>query len=439
MVSTKELIKKFIPAGLLHAYHFSKAKLAAFFYRFPSRKLLVIGVTGTKGKSSVANFIWAGLQASSIKTGLLSTSIIRIGDRDSLNRFHMTMPGPFTVQKLLREMVDRGCRAAIVETTSEGILQYRHQDIIYDILVFTNLTPEHIEAHGSFEKYREAKQIIFRELSRAPRKFLDSFGHTLKTIIVNADSPEAKHFLEFPADKKITYGAADSRADIRAEHIKDSSMGVAFVVDKMPVKLMLAGDFNAINALPAIAVGKALGLKTSDIIQGIQGLATIPGRMEFIEREPFMVVVDYAHEAAGMQAVCVAARGYLKKNGRLILLFGAPGGGRDKRKRPLMGAVAAAKADIIILTTDDPYDEDPRTIIEQIASGMPDTENKPENIYKIPDRRDAIRMALKLAHPGDAVLLLGMGAEQSMLINGKSIPWDDRAVAREEFSLLVNA
>lgn len=411
-------------------YHWLMAYAAAFYYRFPSRKLIVIGITGTKGKSTTVNFVWSGLTSAGLKSGLFSTANIRIGNRESPNIYHMTMPSPFIIQKFLSHAILEKCTAAIIETTSEGILQFRHKGINYDFLIFTNLTPEHIRSHGSFENYRAAKQLIFENLSKTSRKFLNG-SKIPKVIIANADSDEALNFLKFAADKKVTYGTKNNSSDIKANNVKETKSGVAFEVNGKKISLKLLGAFNVLNALPAIALGEVLKLNEKDIIKGLEDLSAIPGRMEVMQQEPFTVIVDYAHEKESLNALLNSADA-LKKSGKIILLIGAEGGGRDKTKRPIMGEVGARRADYLVVSNVDPYEERPTAIIKDIADGATSCGMKVDkNLFLIEDREEGIRKAIFLAHPGDLVLITGKGSEQSMIIGKRRIPWDDRAVLRK--------
>lgn len=398
----KSLLKKIIPEPVVLAYHYLVAWTAALVHGFPGRKMTVIGVTGTKGKTTTANFIWAVLTAGGQKTGLISTANIRIGDQSSLNYYHMTMPGRFAIQKTMARMVRAGCTHCIVETTSEGLKQFRHVGIPYRIGVFTNLTPEHLPSHGgSFEKYKTAKGKMFQHLD---------------TIIANGDDPNADYFLSFPAKKKITFHKTD--------------------FDTKKFKLGILGDFNIPNALPAIIIGRELGIPDADIARGLADLTLIPGRMEVIdEGQPFTVIVDYAHEKMSITNVLETARQMAGAEANVIILLGAEGGGRDKRKRPIMGELAGQLADYVICSNVDPYDDDPTLIVEDIAmAAEAQGKVRGKNLFVIEDRRLGIRKALELAESGNVVLITGKGAEQSMIIDGKSIPWDDRSVVREELA-----
>lgn len=424
----KELIKKILGERLILLYHLLVAKLACLIYRNPSKKLTVIGITGTKGKTTTANYIWAVLNEGGIKTGLLSTVHFGVGNKVELNDKHMTMPGRFFVQKKLGEMVDAGCTHAVIETPSEGIKQHRHSCIDYSTAIFTSLTPEHLASHGgSFQKYKEAKGKLFATLS----------AHNGKTLIIaNSDDEHASYFLSFAADKKITY-ALNSPADHTPQDINETADTVSFNLGGSQFTLHTPGRFNIYNALPAIIIARSLGISDAKINEGFKNLGTIPGRMEEIEtsKQGFRVFVDYAHEAASLTAVLKTAR-KLAGEHSVIVLTGGQGGGRDKSKRPAMGAVAAELADFCIVANEDPYDDDPLEIIEDIARAAehPPTGGdkvRGQNLFAIEDRREGIKKALELANVGDVVLITGKGAEQTMIVKGKALPWDDRKITQE--------
>ncbi|MDE2079346.1 MAG: UDP-N-acetylmuramoyl-L-alanyl-D-glutamate--2,6-diaminopimelate ligase [Patescibacteria group bacterium] len=433
----KKIIKTIVPERFILWYHYLVALFATAYYGFPGKRMVVIGVTGTKGKTSASNFIWACLTAGGKRTGLLSTANIRIGERELLNERHMTMPGPLTIQRLMAEMVRAGCTVCIVETTSEGLKQYRHIGAYYDIAVFTNLFPEHLRSHGgSFEAYRKAKEKMFRALS-SHRKILNG-KPVEKVIIANADSEHASAFLQYPADKKITYGVRSQSAEYAARDIKEETDGVRFTVSGAPFRLAIPGIFNALNALPAIIIGRLLGVDDTAIACGLSALTVIPGRMEKIDvGQNFTVFVDYAHEKESMTRALEAVNAMKRAGARTIVLLGAEGGGRDTAKRPAMGERAGALADYVIVSNVDPYDDDPKTILEDIARASEQTGKVRErDLFVIEDRREGIAKAFALAKSGDTVLLTGKGAEQSMIIGEKRLAWDDRMVAREELAKL---
>jgi len=399
----KELIKKFIPSWLLSFYHFILAFLGALIYGFPSRKLKVIGITGTNGKTTVTEMTSKILEKARYKVASLNSIRFKIGSEEWKNKLRMTMPGRFFIQRFLRKAVDANCQYAILEVTSEGIKQNRHRFINFDLAVFTNLAPEHIEAHGSFEKYKEAKGKLFQS--------------TKNIHVINIDDKNSGYFLKFPAKKKITFGL--KKGDFNLKNTQ--------------FKLNLIGDFNFYNALAAICVGISQGIKFETCKKAIEEFRGIPGRMELVISEPFKVFVDYAFTPNALEKVYQTLTYKLKnlKTEKLICVFGACGGGRDKWKRPILGEIAAKYCDEVIMTNEDPYDEDPMEIINQITCGAG------KKAKKILDRREAIREALKLAKENDIVVITGKGCETSICIaGGKKIPWDDRQVVREEFQKL---
>lgn len=436
-MSIKSKIKQLIPEQLISFYHFCLAAAASFYCGFPSKKMVVIGVTGTKGKTSAANFIWSVLNAAGYSAGLIGTANIRIGDIELPNKYHMTMPGRFILQGLLKKMASAGCKYCIVETTSEGIKQWRHYGIYYDIAVFTNLSPEHLQAHGgSFENYKIAKGKIFASLMKSGSS-AQAGKKTKKIIIANRDCPHAEYYLNFCADKKLTFGLSEG-VDFRAREIKNTPDGLSFLVGANQYNINIPGNFNVYNALPAIVIGSELEIPNDKIKEGLENLKIIPGRMERInEGQKFLVFVDYAHEQEGMSAALDTARDLAGQSGKVIVLLGSEGGGRDKAKRPILGEIAAKKADFTIVSNVDPYEDNPLEICEDIAKAAEKFGKiRNENLFVIEDRRQGIRKVLSLAKENDVVLITGKGAEQSIIIGGKSHPWDDRVVVREELNRL---
>jgi len=435
----KIIIKHLTPSWTLHTYHYLLALAGACLYRFPSQQMVVIGITGTKGKTSTANFIHTTLNASGHKTGIISTANIKIGTEESLNKYHMTMPGRFTIHKLMRQMVNTGCTHCVVETTSEGLKQYRHIGIAYDYAIFTNLTPEHLTSHGgSFEKYKETKGKLFKAVADRKTKIIS--GKTIpKTIIANADSDHASYFLNFEVDKKITY-SNQNKGNVNANEIGTTTHGISFKADNHQYTSPILGTFNVENILPAIIVAQEEGGTPEQINVGLNNLKSIPGRMEIIDvGQDFTVIVDYAHEKESMTRVLDTGRSIVGSTHKVIVLLGAEGGGRDKAKRPIMGALAGQKADFVIVSNVDPYDDNPQEILEDIAKAS--TENGKtlnQNLFVIADRRAGIAQALSLANSGDIVLITGKGAEQSMILGNQTIPWDDRVVVREELENQFN-
>ncbi|MCH8741316.1 UDP-N-acetylmuramoyl-L-alanyl-D-glutamate--2,6-diaminopimelate ligase [Patescibacteria group bacterium] len=437
----KDFLKKFIPSFLFSWYHFCLAFLGAVFYGFPSRfrpalrefggqarKLIVIGVTGTNGKSTVVELTAKILEEAGYKIASLSSIQFKIGEKAWPNLLKMTMPGRFQLQKFLRQALDSGCKYAVLEVTSEGIKQYRHKFIDFDVAVFTNLTPEHIEAHGSFEKYREAKGKFFQS--------------TKGIHIINLDDENSDYFLKFSANKKWTYGLEagnsignDTNYKIQATNYKIEQSGTTFEVQNMTFYLKLLGSFNIYNALAAICVGLSQEISLENCKVALEKVKGISGRMEKVISEPFKVFVDYAFTPAALEKVYKTLNDLKAKNQTLepktICVLGAAGGGRDKWKRPVLGELASQYCDEIIITNEDPYNENPMEIINQVAEGckMP--------TKKILDRREAIRKAMQSAQPEDLVIITGKGSEPLMCVaGGRKISWDDRKIVREEFKKL---
>lgn len=433
----KELIKKFIPKFLLNGYHYSLAILAKWIYGHPSQYMLVIGVTGTAGKSSTCYFTAQILEQAGYKVGMTSTTLFKIGNQEWLNDKKMTMLGRLQTQQMLKRMRQAGCQIAIIETSSQGIEQYRHIGINYDWLIFTNLYPEHIEAHGGFENYQHAKGKLFKRLNQLPRKNFQPFGKIKKTIMVNIDDEHADYFLNFAADKKVTYGLKKP-ADISWQNYEFN----------------LLGAYNKYNVLAGIAAAKELKVAEQQIKTAISHLKPLPGRLEFIANNlGIKIIVDYSFEPQAVAKLYQTVKEIEYK--KIIHVFGSTGGGRDKARRPLLGQLAAQQADIIIVTNEDPYDEDPKAIIAQVVEGAMGNNfqfpisnfqtilkfqihNSNKTVYAILDRRQAIRQALELTQPGDLILITGKGAEQAMCVaHNKMIPWDDRQVVREELAKLA--
>lgn len=436
----KRIIRNLLPASILDWYHLALARLANTWYGRPSHWLTVIGVTGTNGKSTTVEFISQMLRASGATVGHLATTSIRIGEREWLNDTKMTMLGRFALQRYLKAMLKAGCQYVVIEVTSQGLVQHRAEGIEFDMAVFTNLTPEHIEAHGSFENYAQAKQILFRHVgNRLPKKVN---SHDVPTInIVNLDDANARRYADFPATKH--FGFTTQHADavvanqsvVQATNVKTDAMGSRFMIQSVPFRLPVAGAYNLGNALAAICIGLSLGYRLNEVAEWIAMLKPTPGRLERIDSDqPFTVIVDQAPEPTSVQNVFGAVAAFKPK--RIIHVFGSAGGGRDKARRPILGRLSIEHAAVSIITNEDPYDEDPLTIMKEIAAGAAQAGGLvDQNLFVIPERREAIRMALSLAQPGDLVLITGKGCEQAIMTkDNKKIPWDDRVVVREELA-----
>ena len=412
------------------------ASVAAWWYRAPSRELGVVGVTGTDGKTTTAFLAAAILEAGGISTGFITTAAGKVGSLRTANPEHVTTPEAPQLQQILRAMVQAGNRAAVVETTSHGLALYRVAEIAYDVAIFTNLTHEHLELHGTFEAYREAKLRLFRGLGDdPPAKRLDRAWP--RVAIVNADDPAAPLFVEAGTKagaRVITYGET-GRADVRATNVEDGprslSMDVATPRWAGAVDLRLAGRFNVYNALAGVALGEALELDRALICEGLAAVQGVPGRMERVDcGQPFTVVVDYAHSPGSLEKVLdVLAPMASPPGGGLIAVFGSAGE-RDVEKRPMMGRIAGERCRLVVVTDEDPRGEDGAGIIAEIASGAEIAGKRPgEDLLCIADRRAAIETAFGRAQAGDVVLLAGKGHEQTIIMGDGPRPWDERSEA----------
>lgn len=421
LYNTKQIMPKWLYKFFAPAYHFTLAFIGAALYRFPSRDLFVIGITGTKGKTSTVEFLNTILEEAGYNTAVASTLRFKIGNTSKQNLFKMTMPGRYFLQKFMRDAVNNKCTHAIIEMTSEGAKQHRHRFIALNAFVFTNLSPEHIESHGSYEKYVRAKLSIAKLISSSQKN--ETF------LVVNSDDKESSRFIE--AGKKATHKNTYSLSD--AEPYTVGTHKSSFTFNGETITLHFPGLFNIYNALAAATLAKALGIETAVIKRGLEKLTKIRGRMEYVTEEsaPFDVVVDYAHTADSLQKVFES---FPNKN--LTCVFGATGGGRDIWKRPEMGRVAARYCKKIILTDDDPYDEDRMKIINEIKIGI-DKENEenlqvdPEVVVE-PDRKKAINLAISQAQDGEVVILAGKGTDPYLMgPHNTKIKWDDAQFAKE--------
>ena len=480
MAAVKEIIKKILPKSWLLTYHYWLAQIAAMVYWYPSKKMIVIGVTGTNGKSTTVNLIAKILEetdpagglssGAGNKVGIVSTVNFKVGDKEWLNPLKMTMPGRFYLQRLLRQMVRAGCGYVVLETSSEGLLQYRHLGIDYDAAVFTNLAPEHLDAHGGFDNYKKTKLKLPAQVANRPTKKIN--GRPVKRVLVaNLDDRHAADFLDFEVDERYGYtaqsnvaasvsslrvrpwrtkqsdGTATLRDDVGARsdrveavelnNFKISEDGISFAVQKTQFNLKLLGTFDLYNAGAAITTAQALGIELETARTALEKVDNVPGRLERIDRgQPFVVVVDYSPEPASLSEVYKTLKHW--NHNKIIHLLGSTGGGRDTGRRPILGYIAGTHADYVVVTNEDPYDDDPQEIIDDVAVGAVQAGlTEGEEVFKFLDRREGIKKALSLAQGSDLVLITGKGSEQAMVVKGnKKIPWDDREVVREELEKL---
>lgn len=404
---------------LKNIYHFLLAWLGSVIYNRPSRKIFVLGVTGTKGKSTALELINAVLEKAGKQTALLSSLRKKIGDQSAPNLSGNTMPGRFAIQRFLAQAAKTGCQYALIEVTSQGVSQHRHRFIDWDAAAITNLAPEHIEAHGSFEKYRQAKINFFRYVARSPKPLIfflinavDDYRLYFETAALTA--PKARREIIFFDPEQLK-----NKIDRRAND-------------------WLTADFNLTNAALAAAFVRSQKVNWPIIKEALENFKGVAGRLDFVQKEPFAVVIDYAHTPDSLEKIYQTVRPENlapARPGSLICVLGSAGGGRDKWKRPVMGRLAAGYCDKIVLTDEDPYNEDPAKILAEIEAGFEEAEPrrlKSNCFFKILDRRQAIQKAVSLAQPGDAVILTGKGSENWIhLAHGKKMVWNERKVTEE--------
>lgn len=400
--------------------------LSAAFYNWPARKLTVIGVTGTDGKTTTSNLIYKILVAAGIKAGMVSTVNAVIGDDVLDTGFHVTTPDAHDVQSYLAKMVDAGLTHVVLETTSHGWAQYRVDACEFDIGVVTNITHEHMDQHGSYENYRAAKARLFSSLGRTKEK---PRGNP-RLGVINRDDLKSFDFLnEFIKTNKLNYGLGGD-ADVRAENIEYSSKGIKFTASsrdfRVDISSKLVGAYNISNCLAALtAAVYGLGIDPQIASQGIASLDGIPGRMENISMgQNFIAIVDFAHTPNALRAALETGRKMTK--GRVISVFGSAGL-RDKEKRRMMAETSIELADLSVLTAEDPRTESLEGILEEMAEGAWSKGGREgQTFWRVPDRGEAIQFALGLAKEGDVVLACGKGHEQSMCFGKTEYLWDDR-------------
>ncbi len=433
-----------VPQLIVERSQTALATAAAWWYGDPSHELAVVGITGTDGKTTTSFLATAALEAAGVRTGMIGTAATRIGGQQEPNAAHATTPDAPHLQSMLRAMVGAGDHASVIESTSHGLALDRVGSVAYDIAILTNVTHEHLEFHGSWDAYRAAKLSLFERLAttdrgrgRTPAIAKPSDRTWPKTGIVNADDPSAGLFIGVTQEagaRVLTYGT-DPTADIRATRVEEDADGIRIAYTApsgdATMHLRLAGRFNVHNALAVVALGEAAGLDPERVREGLGRLDGVPGRMERVDLgQPFGVIVDYAHSPASLQTVLdllapvAAARG-----GGVIALFGSAGE-RDTAKRPQMGRIAGERARLVVVTDEDPRDEDRHAILEDIARGAESAgKRRGRDLLVIADRRAAIATALEAARAGDIVLLAGKGHERTIIGPSGATPWDERAEA----------
>ena len=375
-------------------YHWAQAVTATAKYHHPARKLRVIGVTGTNGKTTTCFMIWHMLRHAGFKTGLMTTVAYGV-DKLTPELGHMTTVDAFTLNRRIRDIANSGAEFLVLEVTSHALAEFRTLGIKFEIAVFTNLTHDHLDYHKTIEKYRAVKGKLFKKADFS---------------ILNADDAATKYY-EKLSRKYITYGIKNGQN--RAENIKLLKTGVKYSLGDINIETKIPGEFNVYNSLAAVLVGQKLGLNKSEIEQGINSLTAVEGRMNIIdEGQPFTVIVDYAHAPDALEKVFASLP---QSSGRIISVHGGAGR-RDPTTRPIRGRILAEHSDIVIITEDDSRDEDPDKIAEGFIEGATKAGKvMGKNLVKELDRKKAIHLALSLAKKGDTVLILGKGHEKSIL------------------------
>ena len=434
----KDYLRKHLPESAILYSHKLRGILAAIIFGYPSRRLKIIGVTGTNGKTTTSNMIAKILEKSGYKVGLATTINFKIGEKEWVNKTKMTTVSPFALQKFLKNCVSAGCHYVVLETTSHAIAQYRNFGIDYNIAVLTNITHDHLDYHKTYAEYRLTKAKLFNS------------GKTIN--IINADDKSANFFIDLPSVRTITYGLEHPehgrivKPEILGKKILlepgNSLVTVVTPIGQIAYDLKLPGKFNIYNALASTAVAVALDIHLNVVKSALESIEVIPGRMEKIDLgQSFTVLIDYAHTPDALEQIYQTLN--QAKHERIISVLGACGD-RDKSKRPIMGALAGHYADVVIVTDEDPYTEEPEKIIEEVASGVPrgskikESKILGKNFFRILNRRDAIRKAVNMAYKDDIVIITGKGAEEAMVVGHEKIPWSDRKIAKEFLLKRIN-
>ncbi|NTU67128.1 MAG: UDP-N-acetylmuramoyl-L-alanyl-D-glutamate--2,6-diaminopimelate ligase [Candidatus Moranbacteria bacterium] len=427
-------MKKLIPQSIRNIYHFAQAFLANVRYGFPSRRIRIIGVTGTNGKTTTCQMIARILEEAGKKAAMASTINFKLGDEEWVNTTKYTTLSAASVQGFIKRAVDAGCEYLVLETSSHSLHQYRVWGVEYKTAVITNVTREHLDYHKTIEEYRLAKKRLFVNA---------------KTAIVNLDMERPEEYLDCPAEKRYGYTtkarsskleARNKNSELEIIRAKDVELGLdhsKFQIQNSRFRLGLPGLFNIENALAAVCVGVSEGLDMTVIAEALGKMKTVPGRMEYVPNaRGIRIIVDYAVTPDSLEKLYSLIEGIRsQKEQKIIAVFGSCGE-RDRGKRPIMGEIVSRYADFAIVTNEDPYGEDPEQIIDEVFAGVVKHKKERTDAWRIMDRRAAIRKALELADPGDIVVVTGKGAEETMAIKEERIPWNDKEVILEELDSL---
>jgi len=431
-------VKKLIPQSIKNIYHHFQAVIANVWFGFPSRRLKVIGVTGTNGKTTAVQMIAKILEDTEKKIAVASTINFKIGKDEWVNDTKFTTISSFKLQGFLKKAVSAGCEYAIVEVTSHALDQNRVWGVDFSVAVVTNVTREHLDYHETMEKYARAKEKLFAMAAK----------HENGVAVVNLGMEKAKEFLRYKANEVCGYAVKNPNVKITmpnkiqnpnvknifAENIKLDIHNTRYTILDTQFILNLPGEFNIENALAATCVGLSQNIALPKISEALSKIKSVPGRMERIENERGLeIIVDYAVTPDSLKKLYDHIKSFKKENAKIISVFGSCGE-RDRGKRPIMGEIVGKRADFAIVTNEDPYGEDPQKIIDEVFAGVLKHKKENENTWRILDRREAIKKALQLAKRGDMIVVSGKGAEETMAVGNKRIPWNDPKVIRELLS-----
>lgn len=428
--------KKIFPQRWKNIYHFFQAVLANLFFRFPSSKIKIIGVTGTNGKTTTCQMIDHILGKVGKKTALASTINFKMGEKQWVNKTKFTTLSAWAVQKFIAQAVKEKCDFLILETSSHSLDQYRVWGVKYFIAVITNITREHLDYHQTMEEYKNAKLKLFKKVPVG---------------VINLNMDWAEEFLDSALNEKWGYFIEKQKNGmekdsknlkiIKAEELELGQNFSKFKVNEVQFELQLLGDFNVENALAGICTGLACGVDLKTIAVALGEIEKVTGRMDEVKNElGIRIFIDYALTPDSMEKLGQLAQGLKEKNGKIIWVFGSCGE-RDQGKRPIMGEIGSRFSDWVIITNEDPFFEDPQKIIDEVFAGVLSDKNKKrienENCWRIFDRQKAIQKALSLAEKGDLILITGKGAEETMAMGRERINWNDRQVVEEEIANIV--
>lgn len=428
MKNLKDNIKSIVGHPALKAYHAARSGLTALASGLPGQKMTAIGITGTNGKTTVAHLVTAIFEATGQKVAMMSTVRLRIAGNEVVNETKMTVPDPGSFNRFLINARRKKCDVLVMEATSIALDQSRMFGIRFDTGVLTNITHDHLDYHGTFDAYVQAKRKLF--------------ASGLRVSVLNADDPNGHAFAECPSDAQIMYSTdSENTTALRPLNLSLDN-GISFdcagpsIFKPFFIESKLIGTFNVSNLLAAIGVALGHGIQVADIQKGISQLASVPGRMESINLgQPFQVIIDYAHTPDAFEKLYETVQSITR--GSIIAVFGATGD-RDKTKRPILGQIAGRESKYCLVTNEDPWSEPAMSIIDAVASGVAsvDHHSEGETFWRVLDRREAISKAFGLARAGDTVVITGKGDETGMGAGDQILPWSDREVAREELEKL---